>query len=224
MDQITMIVMVIILMQISMKEIVFDLPNFLLGIVASFICWLIINVILSPRLKISSKIACRNIYDQQKDNRKLFQIKITNKSRIRDVYDIDVRIRYHLSKDSYYSGGLSHISLLKPRPFFLKKPINNKRTPFYSILNIKGFKDKNGSTTSIDDFFKVGNNEWIDIFAIGYDRFTGSTRHLKTVRYYMHDIEVNSYFEENEDDPVSLPSDDRNVHNVIYDNHNQTDI
>lgn len=162
--------------------------NFLYGIVTSFGVWWLTNKLLSPRIGISSHISSKN--------NKSF-IKIQNKSFFREIYDIDIYGRYHFASGNFYAKKITHVALLKKKPW--KKFVTEEKKPYETMLPLYAPSvNRIGTCSGLDAFFDSEANQrdgYVDIIIVGYDKFTGSTRHAKLRRYYYKDIKA-GYFQE----------------------------
>lgn len=194
--------------------------SFIAGLLSSCIIWWITYRLLSPKLDITNNIA--------KTRKGKFLIGIRNASRRRDIYDISVYVRYHFASDNYYASKLEHIALLKKSPKPKCRKLTCEMIPFATKIILRGFKNQEGKLLSIEDFFEESNNKkkgFIDVFAIGYDIISGSTRHVMTKRYFHRDLMYDAKIEIG-NDYIAVKPDNEESDILIsdYDYNNKADI
>lgn len=186
--------------------------GFFLGIISSLLVWVITEHFMSPRISISPKIAKR-------DTGKC-HIKISNASKIRDVYEIVVHVQYHFNSGNYYRTRLDSIPLLKKKPQTIDNGVSDEQKPYEMKLMLTGPVTADRGEISLAEFFATGDQAYLDIFVISYDRFSGSTRHLHTMRYRVADIVDNSFFKDGELLPTKILSEEDGVQSKFYDHYN----
>lgn len=97
-----------------------DVVNFLLGILASFIAWLVIGVVIKPRISLSNKIKKKAALIEEGF---IYSIDVINNSYFFNVYDITLRGRLMVK-------GLSKNNLNDSRSFIIK--VGSGSSPYIS--------------------------------------------------------------------------------------------
>ena len=195
------------------------IASFFAGILSSIVVWWITNRTLQPRIEVTNQIA--------KTPGGKFLIGIRNASRYREVYDITVYVRYRFASDNYYSTKMEQIALLKRCPG-KKEDTKTEMIPFATKLLLDGYKNAEGKLLTAEDFFNDRDNKdkgFIDVFVIGYDVVSGSTRHVISQRYFSKDIVINAQIRiDNNTMKVEPIRPESGIQSLFYDHYHQADI
>ena len=194
--------------------------SFIAGIMSSGVIWWITSRKLSPKIEITHQIA--------KTPKGKYLIGLWNASNKREIYDITVYVRYHFASDNYYASKVEHIPLLKRNPNQDSDNVSDENKPYATKLILDGYKNFQGTQMSVEDFFNERNNKergFIDIFAIGYDIVSGSTRHVRTQRFYYQDVIQDARISFVRNGMKVGPDDcESGIQSSFYDHNYQTDI
>lgn len=195
------------------------IASFFAGILSSIVVWWITNRTLHPRIEVTDRIA--------KTPNGKFLIGIRNASHYRDIYDITVYVRYRFASDNYYSTKMEQIAMLKRSPG-KSEYTKSEMIPFATKLFLDGYKNAKGELLTAEDFFNDRDNKdkgFIDVFVIGYDVVSGSTRHVISQRYFSKDLVINAQIRiDNNTMKVEPIRPDSGIQSHFYDHYHQADI
>ena len=122
---------------------------------------------------------------------------------------------------------LEQIALLKRCPG-KKEDTKTEMIPFATKLLLDGYKNAEGKLLTAEDFFNDRDNKdkgFIDVFVIGYDVVSGSTRHVISQRYFSKDIVINAQIRiDNNTMKVEPIRPESGIQSLFYDHYHQADI
>lgn len=179
------------------------LLSLLIGAFASVVAVFVYNYAFSPKIAVSSKII--------RTEKGRYLIKLQNKSRFREIYDITIHPRYRSAKNGYVSERNILVPLLNRK----RKNPEDHQKPFEMKIELTGITLRDtGRRQDLKDFFNsIDPNytyyePYIEIVIICYDGFSGMTRHAITQRYKKENLIENAYFEEGILEPKTYPNKD----------------
>ncbi|MBN1930269.1 MAG: hypothetical protein JW786_01495 [Desulfobacterales bacterium] len=165
------------------------------GVLSSLLGWYILYHLIIPKINFAPAIS--KLKSQKPSNGYFYGVKLWNIGK-RDVIDIDVFIKYKV-KGLTKQKGLWHTVELKKRPdkltYFPKGekriiPIYPEKTNRFSDpIFPKDIREKYQSgTLMLDDILMLGSISFIQVYLLGYDRFSGSRRIFMSKKYYLADL------------------------------------
>lgn len=184
-----------------------DIVSFLLGIVTSFIAWLLVFHFFVPKVNFSEKIS------KQVDSNSNFKyrIKIENAG-ARSIYELNIYVKISIRGLNIERKRNLEVTFLpvsfegvipiiepvkKTRRRNLIKIDPNKTEEFerdiypYKVRN----KVKNKQLL-LEDLLSLGSEAWLELYIIGNDQFSGSRKVITSKKYFKQDI-VDKPFDKN---------------------------
>lgn len=166
--------------------------SFVISVIASLLALYITIFCGRPRLQISPDIVC-SIVSTQRGVVERYRIKLLNKSRIWNIYNIKIFEYYHFGPDNYYMAPIKTIPYLK-RHCFLRR----KRPKIRGISAI--LREPVRMTTScvqkqtVGEFLNSDQSYYAEIVVICSTRSFGGTKGVFKQRYALDSIKKNHRF------------------------------
>ncbi len=174
--------------------------GFILGAFASWLVWIITQKLISPKIDISSSIIRQNV--SYKKN-KIYKIKIHNKSKWRDIIDVEVHFRIKFPFISNEKGSREfatvveipigkhngHIPRIKSKKSQVMHIYVEKTDRFEDIVFPEDIRKKyKEKELDLDYVLSFSKEVYGQLFVFGYDSFSGSRILFESKKYYFLDI------------------------------------
>lgn len=174
------------------------LYGFIVGILGSFIFWLVITKLFVPKIEFSKEISKELNTDDNDPVTYKYKFKFYNRG-FRDIIDMEIFVIFKikgLKKNKPKIWDVFHIPLFHSRIPYLEKKKNkiftfqlSKSTDFDVAYIPDNIKEKiKDHSIELEDLFSLGTNATMQIFIYGYDEFSGSRKLFKSSIFRNSDI------------------------------------
>ena len=176
--------------------------SFIIGVISSYFVWWFLNKIITPHIQFSENISKQK--SSEASSGRKYRVKLENAGR-RDIIDVDISVKLTIR------GGLNSkrpnnleitylpcsfngkIPIMKPAINEKRRSIiridPNKKEEFIRAIYPKSIQEKaKEEKLTLDDLLELGSESYLEIIAMGYDKFSGARKVFVSKEFKKEDL------------------------------------